>query len=327
MGYSLWRNLVDQSYFIPKPTLTGDNLPDQKGRVLIVTGGYAGCGRELCKILYQRNGTVYVAGRSPEKARKAIDSIKQEVPKSEGRLEFLKVDFADLSSIKPAVEEFTSKESSLHCLTNNAGVMMPPEGSKTEQGYELQMGTNCLGPYLFTKLLLPTLQRTAANSPTASVRVTWAASFGTEIMSPKPGGVILEEQGAPKILGKRVDYGQTKVGNVFLADQFAKRYGKDGIVSVSWNPGNLRTELQRHEAAWLVRVITALMLHPARFGAYTELFAGWSPEVTPDKNGSYVIPWGRFGVQRPDVQEERDGANSVSDKFWEWCEKETSKWA
>ena len=93
------------------------------------------------------------------------------------------------------------------------------------------MGTNCLGPYLFTKLLLPVLKSTAASSPPGSVRVTWAGSFATEALAPK-GEIQLDAQGAPKVLGKGADYGQSKVGNVFLAHELAKRAGKDGIISV-----------------------------------------------------------------------------------------------
>lgn len=114
-----------QSYFLPAPPLTEKNLSDQKGRVFIVTGGYAGCGFELSKILYQRNGTVYVAGRTQSKADAAISKIKSQITKSEGKLEFLSVDLADLTSIKPAVEEFLSKEERLHVLTNNAGAYVP----------------------------------------------------------------------------------------------------------------------------------------------------------------------------------------------------------
>ena len=110
----LWK----QSYFIPTPLLTEKNLPDQKGRVFIVTGGYAGCGFELSKILYQRNGTVYVAGRSKSKAETAVQRMKNEFPESQGKLEFLMVDLADLTTVKPAVEEFLSKEQRLDVLTN-----------------------------------------------------------------------------------------------------------------------------------------------------------------------------------------------------------------
>ena len=95
--------------------------------------GYAGCGFELSKILYQRNGTIYLAGRNEEKGLKAVKEIEEQIPQSQGHIEFLKVDLADLSTIKPAVDSFLSKSSQLHCLTNNAGVMTPPAGSKTEQ--------------------------------------------------------------------------------------------------------------------------------------------------------------------------------------------------
>ena len=99
------------------------------------------------------------------------------------------------------------------------------------QGHELQLGTNCLGPYLFTKLLLPVLKSTAASSPPGTVRVTWASSLAADLLSPK-GGIAYDSQDAPKVLGKVGDYAQSKVGNIFLAHEFAKRHGKEGIVSV-----------------------------------------------------------------------------------------------
>jgi len=111
-----------QSTWIPTPELTEKNLPSQAGRVFIVTGGYAGIGYELSKILYQHNGTVYVAGRSAEKGNKAISSIREAVPDSKGKLEFMHIDLADLTTIKPGVEKFLAQESRLDVLTNNAGV-------------------------------------------------------------------------------------------------------------------------------------------------------------------------------------------------------------
>ncbi|KAI9658014.1 MAG: hypothetical protein M1821_002674 [Bathelium mastoideum] len=323
MGYSFLRSLLNQSFRIPEPSLTERNLDDQKGRVFLITG-YVGCGFELAKILYQHNGTIYLAGRSEEKGLKSVETIKKLFPNAQGHIEFLKVDLADLSTIKPAVDTFLSKSDTLHCLINNAGVMFSPLGSKSAQGYELQMGTNCLGPFLFTKLLLPVVRRTAASSPPGSVRVTWAASVATEVYAPKDG-ILYDAQGAPQVLGKPKDYGQSKVGNVFLAHELAKKVDKDGIISVAWNPGNLNTELTRHHGVLEKFMLETVFLHPAKYGAYTELFAGWSPEVTPEKNGSYIIPWGRFGTLRPVLQASLEDGRSA--KFWEWCEKETNKWA
>ncbi|KAK3704890.1 short-chain alcohol dehydrogenase [Vermiconidia calcicola] len=323
----------NQSFFIPKSTLTEKNLPDQSGWVFIVTGGYAGCGFQLAKILYQQNGVVYLACRSKDKADKAIKNLQAAHPSSKGRVVFLKVDLADLTTVKPAVDEFTKKESRLDVLTNNAGVMVPPVGSLSAQKHELQVATNVLGPFLLTKLLTPLLEGTAALSDTApgSVRVTWAGSLGVEVLSPK-GGVTLDHEGNyhdhPKN-NQRVKYGATKAANVLLAAEFGRRYppssGK-GVISNAWNPGNLQTELQRH-ATWYEMLFVNWMLHPAAFGAYTELFAGWSEQAgRAGKNGAYVIPWGRFGDFREDIKAEIGKEGGNAERLWDWCERVTKEY-
>jgi retinol dehydrogenase 12 len=213
------------------------------------------------------------------------------------------------------------REQRLDVLTNNAGVMIPPAGSKTSQGHELQMGTNCLGPYLLTKLLTPLLEKTAASSPPGSVRVTWAASLGT-YFSPKTG-VVMESTG-PKIhSGPQDNYTQTKAGNAMLAQQYQAAHPSDGIISNSWNPGNLKTELQRHTPAIGQWVLNTFMLFPSIYGAYTELYAGWAEESgKPEMKGAYYGPWGRVVRLRADVK------NSPNEKkFWEWCEQESKDFA
>lgn len=91
-----------------------------------MTGGYVGVGYELCKILYAHNATVWVAGRSASKAEKAISSIRDASPSSNGRVEFLYLDLSDLKTIKPAVESFTAQQQRLDVLVNNAGVRLSP---------------------------------------------------------------------------------------------------------------------------------------------------------------------------------------------------------
>jgi retinol dehydrogenase-12 len=295
--------------------------------VHIVTGGYAGCGQELVKIFYQKNATIYVAGRSKEKADKSIAAIKELFPSSKGKIEFLKVDFADLASIKPATEEFMSKEKRLDTLTNNAGVMTPPKGSKDAHGHEQQIGTNALGSWVFSELLLPILKSTAASSPAGTVRVTFAASLAVWL-SPK-GGVTFTEDGAPVCHSdQNHNYAQSKAANVFLASEFARRYGKDGIISVSWNPGNLRTELQRHMAYIANMILNALLTFPAKFGGYTELYAACSPDITASQNGVFIAPWGRIYHTRDDIaaalKTEEEGGTGQAKKFVDWCEKESA---
>ena len=188
-------------------------------------------GKELAQILYSHNAKVYVAARSKEKASKAIESIKAAFPKSAGELVFLSLDLDDLTTIKKSAEEFLSKEKKLDVLWNNAGVMIPPQGSKTKQGYELQLGTNNVAPFLFTKLLTPILASTAKTSPTGSVRVVWVSSSAAEGFSPT-NGVDMDNLDYKTDKSAWHKYGVSKAGNVLHCKEYAKRHEADGIISV-----------------------------------------------------------------------------------------------
>ncbi|KAH7379982.1 hypothetical protein BKA64DRAFT_240416 [Cadophora sp. MPI-SDFR-AT-0126] len=313
-------NIFSQCY-PPAPVLTEQNCPDLTGKVYIVTGGASGIGFRLVKILYQKNATVYIAGRSLENAERAKAEAKSEVLISNGKIECLFLDLADLATIKKSADEFMAREQRLDILWNNAAVGQPPAGSQTAQGYELQLGTNCLGPFLFTHLLHPILLRTAKSSPTASVRVCWAGSLTIDLDAPE-GGIDIDDLHYATSQTQARKYAQSKCGNLFLASEFAKRTPDEGIISVAFNPGNLRTPLLRHLPAWKVFFMN-LLLHDPIYGSYTELFSGLSSEITPDKNGSYIMPWGRFAPIRPDIQlsllREVNGGNGKAAKFWDWC--------
>ena len=142
--------------------------------------------------------------------------------------------------------------------------MFPPKGSTDAHGNELQIGTNCLGSHLLYRLLEPVLVKTAASSPKGSVRVAWAASSALDVLSPKPDGVELAHDGWPKDKGVQLNYGQSKVGNLFLAREFARSTPQIGITHVSFNPGNLRTELQRHWEGLAVKLMVSKLLTSER---------------------------------------------------------------
>lgn len=120
------------------------------------------------------------------------------------------------------------------------------KGSGNPKHNDIHNTTNCVGPCLFYKLLLPTLTKTAASSPTGSVRVIWAASIAVQVNAPKPGGMEVDDTGRPKDTDELSSYGQSKVGNIFLAQHYAKTTPHTGIVHAAFNPGNLSSELQRH---------------------------------------------------------------------------------
>lgn len=246
-------------------------------------------GKELAQILYSKNATVYCAARSDEKTLKAISAIQAAIPDSRGALIFLSLDLADLSTIKASANEFLSKEKKLHVLFNNAGVMNPPQGSKTAQGHDLQMGVNNLGHFLFTKLLTPTLLRTAQNEDPATVRVVWVASSAAESPMVPVGGVDLSNLDYHIEQNPFTKYAISKAGNYLQGVEFARRHKSDGVVGVPLNPGNLDSELWRWMPDWAAAIFRRIFLAPSVFGAYTELFAGLSPEITMDKSGE----WGK----------------------------------
>lgn len=313
-------------FFPPHPTLTEANLPSQKGKVFIVTGGASGVGFELCAILYQAGGKVYLAGRSETNALSAISEIKARSTTSPGELLFLSLSLHDLRTIKPAVESFTARESKLDVLFNNAGVSLPPRGSVSAQGHELQMATNCLGHYLLTQLLLPILLHTAASAPPAAVRVIWTSSIVVDLSAPKSGIDISDLATPPSDQTK--NYATSKTGNWFLASSLAAQVGSKGILSVTQNPGNLKTSLLRH-SPWILGFVTSPLLYSAQMGAYTELWAGLSGDLGIGDGGKYVLPWGRVHPSpRPDLldalktpEDERTGVAAL---FIEYCEKQTA---
>lgn len=312
-------------FFPPRPSLTEANLQSQRDRVFIVTGGYSGIGFNLAKILYHAGGRVYIAGRSESKGQQAIKDIKSSMtePEPTARLEFLQLVLDDLATIKASVDSFMSRESRLDVLFNNAGVSLPVAGSKSKQGYELQLATNCIGPMLFTQLLLPYLEVTAAKSALGEVRVVWTSSQIVELNAPK-GGIRLGDLTNPPS-DQQQNYIISKTGNWFLADGYAKQLGSHGILSVTQNPGNLKTNLLREHK--MMQMIFSPLLHSAKMGAYTELWAGLSPELTMDSNGSYVIPWGRAHPSpRKDILDalktKDEGGTGVSKEFWDYCQQQ-----
>lgn len=267
-----------------------------------------------------------MAGRSETKAQQAIQDIKLSVsepePEPTARLEFLQLVLDDLATIKASVDSFTSRESRLDVLFNNAGISLPAAGSKSKQGYELQLATNCMGPMLFTQLLLPYLEATATKSASGEVRIVWTSSQVVDLIAPK-GGIQMHDLINP-CSDQQKNYTNSKTGNWFIADGFAKQLGSQGILSVTQNPGNLKTSLLREHK--MMEMIFSPLLYPAKMGAYTELWAGLSPELTMDSNGSYVIPWGRTHPSpRKDLLDalktKDEGGTGVSKEFWDYCQQ------
>ncbi|KAI0803618.1 hypothetical protein GGR55DRAFT_391571 [Xylaria sp. FL0064] len=329
-----FRNFKTQTY-PPPPQFTSVPPGSQKGRVFIVTGGNTGIGFEICKLLFPSGATIYMASRSKDKAEEAIETIEAGIPEGtegRGQLKFLHLDLSDLKSVKTAAESFAAQESKLDVLWNNAGIgaNVLKFGERTAQDLEVFMGVHCVATLLFTQLLLPQLRAavTAAGPEgVGKTRVVWTASGLVDNSAPANGldFAVLERGYEDRV----TNYGASKAGTWFLGGEFGRR-NKD-ILSVTINPGNLKAGSFKGTAAPVVFMLGLLgMTHDPVFGGYTNLYAGLSPELKIEHNGTYVIPWGR---RRPDSEilrkdilkamaPESEGGLGYAEKFWEWCEEQ-----
>ncbi|KAH7919068.1 NAD(P)-binding protein [Leucogyrophana mollusca] len=294
----------------PKSKFNVANIPDLDGKVIIVTGANTGIGKETVKALLSHNAKVYIAARSHTKTEEAIKDLKVQTGKE---ALFLKLDLADLKSIKASAEEFLGKETQLHVLINNAGVMFPAVSDVTADGYDLQFGTNVLGHFYFTQLLLPTLISTAKASPDHKARIVNVSS-SMHMMSGLKFSTF-KDGPARKKCSKYTLYAQSKHGNVVHALELHRRYASEGIVTISLNPGNIRSDLQRHMAS-LQRSFMSPMLYDTPYGALTQLYAATSPEAV-ELGGKYLVPWARVGPSRKDASDPKVGG-----ALWEWLNEQ-----
>jgi NAD(P)-dependent dehydrogenase (short-subunit alcohol dehydrogenase family) len=309
-------------YFPPPATFTEKDVTvgSQVGKVFIITGANQGIGYELVKLLYPSGATIYLAGRSQERLEHAIKEVASlsPAPKTPAVLKSLLLDLDDLAAVQASAVEFAGRETRLDVLWNNAGIGGAPVGTTTKQGFEGHIGVNCVGPLLFTQLLLPLLQSAAKSAPAGSVRVVWTSSPIVDTGAPK-GGIDFKTIDSGATANSHRDYAISKAGNWFLADEAAKRWGRSGIVSVVENPGNLKTSAYRYQSALLMFFLEPL-LHAPIYGGYTMLYAGFTDDVGLENNGAYIWPFGRT---RRNVREDiyQAIADGKAKEFWEWCEK------
>ncbi|KAI0823262.1 NAD(P)-binding protein [Trametes gibbosa] len=316
--------------FPPKARFSVDQIPDLSGRVIIVTGmshmsclsvahywvgaakgGNVGIGYETIKVLLERNAKVYLAARSKSKAYAAIASLKEATGRD---AVFVELDLSSLASVKKAAQGFLAKEHELHILFNNAGVMFPPIKEVTKDGYDLQFGTNVIGHFYFTELLVPALIAGAQTSPDHHARVVTTSSSSAYVG--KMRFDTFKDGPARRKLARDELYGQSKLGNAIVANQTAKRYKDKGIIAISVNPGNIQSDLQRHMPTVVRKMMYATILHPTPQGALTQLFAGTMPDAL-NYNGEFLIPWARLGKCKAEAYDDELGG-----RLWNWLEGE-----
>ncbi|KAG9309544.1 hypothetical protein JVU11DRAFT_10522 [Chiua virens] len=297
--------------FPPKPTFDVQDIPDLTGKVIIVTGANTGIGKETARALLAKGAKVYIAARNQAQAQDTIHELKQD---SGNDAVFLYLDLANLKSVKRAAQEFLKLASSARNEPSGSGVMLPPVEQITADGYDLQFGTNVLGHYYFTKLLLPTMIATAKTTADGKTRIVTTSSSGH--LFGRLDFDTFKDSPVRRKLGAGWLYSQSKFGNVVVALELARRYGEDGIVSTSLNPGNIKSDLQRHLPSFVQTIAQHVILYDTPFGALTQLYAGTMPEAA-ELNGKYLVPWARVGTPLQETQELELGK-----ALWDWLEEQ-----
>lgn len=267
---------------------------DLRGRVAVVTGTSAGLGIETATALARAGAAVVMAARDAAKNRQAIESIRAQVPGAQ--LSHLTLDLADLDSVRRAAAEALARHARLDIVIDNAGLMACPLG-RTKEGCELQFGTNHIGHFLFTNLLVPALKRSEG------ARVVVLSSAGHTA-----AGVDFDDphfQRRP--YDKWIAYGQAKTANILYAVALARRLQPFGITVNAVHPGAIRTELGRHLTPEDIQAMLARWKEaPAIFyktpsqGAATSVWAATAPELA-GVSGRYLQDCGIAEV----VQEPR----------------------
>lgn len=214
------------------------DIPPLTNKVILVTGGTAGLGKQsILELAKHDPGYLWLAARNVAKAQQTVHEVKKSVPNV--RISILELDLGSLRSIQRAASQFLKSSSRLDILLNNAGIMAHPEGL-TADGYELQFGTNFLSHALLIRLLLPILQQTALQTRSKKVRIVCLTS-GSHTRAPLAGIIFdtLKTDGSSISTIER--YGQSKLANILYAKELAYRHPEIQVASV--NPGMVRTGL------------------------------------------------------------------------------------
>ncbi len=265
---------------------TKEDIPDQTGKTILITGANTGLGFETALALYQAGAHVVLACRNLKNAEDAL--IKLHEPNGKGTLETGVLDLSDLSSVKQFAETFLQKHKQLDVLINNAGVAMPP-ASKTAQGYELQFGVNFLGHFALTGRLYPLLKATP------DARIVTLSSNGYQ------GSVIDFDNLKSEVSYDAIrEYRQSKLANLMFSVELQRRITAKGdqVLSIAAQPGANKTDLTRYlsEAAIAAGVERLGEFMEPWQGALSSLYAAVSNEASggnmyePDEGGYRGYP-------------------------------------
>lgn len=296
---------------------TVKDMPDQTGKVVVITGGNSGLGFETARAFAQKGADLVLACRSESRGEAAKNKILEEIP--EAKIAIIIVDLMDLSSVRSFAEKFTHSYSQLHILVNNAGIMTSPYGL-TKDGFESQMGTNYLGHFALTGLLLDVLTRTPKS------RVVMVSSLAHRWGKINLPNTIFEKADSYRSMRA---YGSSKLASLLFIYELQRKFENNGnnSIAVAAHPGASFTNLGRYrEGKFLYKLFSPLIkivLPVPEAGALSQLKAAVDPNV---KGGEFYGPSGFFqlGGHPKLVKSTKKSHNrELAQKLWDLSEELT----
>jgi NAD(P)-dependent dehydrogenase (short-subunit alcohol dehydrogenase family) len=282
----------------PKGKWTAADIPDQSGRVAVITGSNTGIGYQTAAALATRGARVVLAVRNLDKGNDAVARIRSASPRADFTV--CKLDLSSLDSVRAAADALRSDHPRIDLLINNAGVMWTPK-QRTADGFELQFGTNHLGHFALTGLLLDRLLGVDGS------RVVTVSSVGHRVMA----AIHFDDLQWERIYNRIAAYGQAKLANLLFTYELQRRLaeGNKPTIAVAAHPGGSNTELTRNLPAVLrpiERLVVPIIFQSAEMGALPTLRAATDSTV---EGGQYYGPDG-IGEQRGHPQPVRSSKQS-----------------
>jgi NAD(P)-dependent dehydrogenase (short-subunit alcohol dehydrogenase family) len=263
---------------------TAADVPDQTGRVAIVTGANSGLGFDTAAVLADKGAHVVLAVRNLDKGKEAASRITSKSPNAVVSLQEL--DLTSLDSVRKAADQLRADYPRIDLLINNAGVMYVPTRETTKDGFEMQFGTNHLGHFALTGQLLDNLL------PVEGSRVVAVSSVGHRIMA----RIHFDDLQLERKYNRVEAYGQSKLSNLLFTYELQRRLSAKGTptIAAAAHPGFADTELMRHLPGFIPAFVWRPFAQPADMGALPTLRAATDPGV---QGGQYYGPDGLGGAQ------------------------------
>jgi len=287
---------------------TENHMPDQTGRVAIVTGSNSGIGWEAARALASKGATVIMACRSIAAATSAADRIQALKPS--GKVVVMPLDLGDLASVRAFAAAFRQDYHRLDLLINNAGVAKPPYG-KTTQGFEQQFGINHLGHFALTGLLLDRLDATPG------ARIVTVSS-----LSHRSGIIDFDNLNGERNYNPARAYAQSKLANLLFTYELQRRLVAAGrtTLAAAAHPGWSATNALRHSS--MMRSLNPIFAQPPKMGVMPTLYAATAPDV---QGGEYFGPMTLElrGYPKKVVSSPRSHDEAVARRLWTVSEELT----